>query len=487
MNLGGIVAYPVEQVRRFPAAVPLRSVQPTVHPEAMLARVPPHDRAAENAVLGSMLTHPAAARVAAEMLRPEHFYHGRVQILFEVLQQMYFAGMPIDEICVRSQLVRLGKLDEIGGADVLSVLIDETPNASNIEGYCRAVTEAAIQRDLIKAAGAILRGVYEPEGRDGRALLDLARVSVDQVRTIGALQSDACSVADLDAQFEAEISGARSDFGWPWPIMSSSGSMMPGSCMTICGPAGSGKSFFLFELIWRAFLNGWSASSMNLEKHSSFHLRRFLAQLTGKNGIMSDKWLRANLDEFRRLRAEYNNALNEIANHRIFQTPTLGQLPTVAYLLRWLREEMDRGVKILLLDPISNLHPSALGRLADEELLIAETNRLVGQFQSVVIFSTHPKTARSGFPMAPGTDNISGSQSFSRFVDSVFWLMPHANRTDLIVGEPDLSAAREYNRTIYWLKTKLTGDAAGTKRVAFKFNYGSLCYEEQGVLREENK
>ena len=139
-----------------------------------LDRIPPHDPEAEAFVLGSMMCESKAASIAIEELDAADFYVGHHIVLFGELKKIFARIENLDELIVRNELKRLGKLEEVGGGDELSRLVHETHSPANIEGYCRIVRENAIQRELIIASAKILQSVQSPEGRDSQYLVGMA-------------------------------------------------------------------------------------------------------------------------------------------------------------------------------------------------------------------------------------------------------------------------------------------------------------------------
>ena len=79
-----------------------------------LGKVPPHDTEAEQAVIGSMLTDKEAIINAIEVLKEEDFYREDNKIIYEAILNLYNRAEPIDIITVKSELVSLGKFEQIG-------------------------------------------------------------------------------------------------------------------------------------------------------------------------------------------------------------------------------------------------------------------------------------------------------------------------------------------------------------------------------------
>ena len=64
-------------------------------------RVPPHNLAAEESVLGALLlSREAIGAVSEQGLRPDEFYKPGHQHIFDAIRALYSSGAPVDTICL---------------------------------------------------------------------------------------------------------------------------------------------------------------------------------------------------------------------------------------------------------------------------------------------------------------------------------------------------------------------------------------------------
>ena len=143
-------------------------------------RVPPHNLAAEESLLGAMLLSRDAVSAASMVCTAEDFYkpaHGHV---FEAILNLHSQGEPADPVTVADELRRAGLLDAIGGPATLVSLQAGTPATSNAASYAKIVEEHALLRRLIGVAGEIAElGYALPE--DVEAAIDRAESMVFDV------------------------------------------------------------------------------------------------------------------------------------------------------------------------------------------------------------------------------------------------------------------------------------------------------------------
>ncbi len=214
------------------------------------SRVPPHDPAAEQAVLGGiLLDNSALDRVS---LAPEDFHERRHGLIFRTMQRMIAAGTPIDEVTLSDALKAHDELQEIGGATYLAELEDLTPSAANISSYARIVREKANARSLIALAGDIYQRAHE-----GEAVTPLLESLQHQVRE---LKANATSTSPLGASRSSvsQLTSAADLLALPdtaarWVV---DGFLGEGCLSLLAGKPGAGKTTLARDLALRTAQGG---------------------------------------------------------------------------------------------------------------------------------------------------------------------------------------------------------------------------------------
>ena len=140
-------------------------------------RMPPHDVAAEQCVLGGMLLSKDAISDVIEVIRPTDHYRPAHQLVHEAILDLYARGEPADPITVSNELTRRGELARIGGAPYLHTLMAAVPTAANAGYYARIVRERAILRRLVEAGTRIVQFGYAGDA-DADDLVDRAQAEV---------------------------------------------------------------------------------------------------------------------------------------------------------------------------------------------------------------------------------------------------------------------------------------------------------------------
>ena len=124
--------------------------------------MPPHDLAAERALLGAMLLTTAAIADAVELSAAADFYRPAHAHVFDAIEALYGAGEPVDTVTVAAELQRNGLLEKAGGAGALVEMQASTPVAGNADHYGRIVAGHARRRALVGVAGEIAELAYGP-------------------------------------------------------------------------------------------------------------------------------------------------------------------------------------------------------------------------------------------------------------------------------------------------------------------------------------
>ena len=137
------------------------------------SKVPPHNREAEQSVLGAMLFDERAVGQTVEKVREHHFYDDAHRLIFRTIVALYNESSPIDLISVSDRMRKGGDLESVGGATYLAQLLDMVPTVAHVDYYSRIILEKAWLRELLTAATEIVTDAYD-EGPDVEEVLDRA-------------------------------------------------------------------------------------------------------------------------------------------------------------------------------------------------------------------------------------------------------------------------------------------------------------------------
>lgn len=193
-------------------------------PDRMPDRMTPYDKAAEKAVLGSLLRDNGAVWDAANVLRPESFYTHAHQLLFGAITELVVKrGGVADAVTVADLLHGSKQIADIGGYGYFVELWESAPSAGNALHYAGIVKEFAIKRAIIHAGQDVSKNAYEP-GVSAQEALAFAEQSVlrigDQQSPVEAVPIEAAvreMLSDLERRMEHGV--ATDGVKTPWPTV----------------------------------------------------------------------------------------------------------------------------------------------------------------------------------------------------------------------------------------------------------------------------
>ncbi len=113
----------------------------------------PHNLDCEASVLGSVLLRNETLKLLAK-LEVDDFYDPRHKSVFGAMRNLEARGAPIDLITLEAELVKMGKLESLGGIAFLGELALRVPTTDNVVHYAAIVSEHSGARAAMLSAAA---------------------------------------------------------------------------------------------------------------------------------------------------------------------------------------------------------------------------------------------------------------------------------------------------------------------------------------------
>lgn len=170
-------------------------------PQELPDKLPPQNIEAEQSLLGCLMLDKNAIIKVADFVGPKDFYRGTHQEIYQVCQELFSKGEPIDLLTVVNRLKEKGLLEEIGGNSYLTELINTVPTASHILNYAKIVQRKRILRDLIDTGSEVAAFGYN-EAEDPEVLLDQAEKRIFSIAQKGLSQDFVLVKESLAEAFE---------------------------------------------------------------------------------------------------------------------------------------------------------------------------------------------------------------------------------------------------------------------------------------------
>ena len=235
-------------------------------------RLPPSNRDAERAVLGSMLRDNRTIDDVFEILTADDFYPDAHRKIFSAVFELHAEGKGADLVTVADRLKDHRLLEDLGGQayGYLAELWDAAPSTGNVVHYATAVKDASIRRALLRVAEGIERGAWSPTGPATDAVETAER-------EIFAIAESAIDGEDADApQVVAELfdfvdrcqkrdgtaNGVRTGFS---DLDRKLGGFQPGSLVLIAARPSVGKTALCTAIALRMLLDSLGVFFASLE------------------------------------------------------------------------------------------------------------------------------------------------------------------------------------------------------------------------------
>lgn len=143
-------------------------------------RVPPQNLDAERAVLGCMLLSESAITEVFETVKDEYFYSEAHRKIFLAIKKLSERNEKCDLITVTNQLAQEGILDDVGGVEYLSEIVELVPTAANVDEYIEIIRKKYLLRAIIENATNIISEAFsEPEEVD--SFLDKVEATIFEI------------------------------------------------------------------------------------------------------------------------------------------------------------------------------------------------------------------------------------------------------------------------------------------------------------------
>ena len=273
----------------------------------MANRVMPSNFEAEQSVLGACFLSKYALEKAAENLTPESFYNDRNAKIFKAMLSLIDDKKPIDITTITSELKKSNNLEQVGGVEYLTEVVNFVPTASNVEYYIETVEESAILRNLINTANDIAEEGYRTDETISE-ILDSSEKKIlnivknrksSEFRSIRDILNKAQSDLERLAENKNEITGLAT--GW-YDFDKLTTGLHPNELIIIAARPAMGKTAFALNLATHvAMTQEKSVAVFNLEMGAEQLATRILSSLGQIDGfklrtgsLLNNDWKRIN-------------------------------------------------------------------------------------------------------------------------------------------------------------------------------------------------
>lgn len=137
---------------------------------------------AENAVIGALMLDSRSFTEIESIVAIDDFYLEKNRILFETISNINRNRGVVDMITVMQELIRVGKLDDIGGAFAISELSTMVSSSNHIKYHAQIVKDKSIARRIITLTSLVQDKAFEQTG-DISETVEFLEKSITEVNT----------------------------------------------------------------------------------------------------------------------------------------------------------------------------------------------------------------------------------------------------------------------------------------------------------------
>jgi len=273
----------------------------------MVNKVMPNNLEAEESVLGACFLSKYALQKATENLLPESFYNEKNAKIFSSMLALQEEKTPIDLTTLTSYLKKKNELNEVGGVEYLTEVLNFVPTASNVDYYIQTVEETAILRKLIETANDIATEGYRND-ESINEILDSSEKKIlsivknrksSEFRSIKEVLAKTQSDLERLSEYKNEITGLAT--GW-YDLDKLTTGLHPNEFIIIAARPAMGKTAFALNLATHAAMTqNKSVAIFNLEMSAEQLAMRILSSLGQIEGfklrtgnLMNNDWKRIN-------------------------------------------------------------------------------------------------------------------------------------------------------------------------------------------------
>ncbi len=284
----------------------------------------PHNPEAEQAVIGSMFLERGALQKACETLTGESFYQNNNAKIFATIKEMADNKVPVDLTTVTTELKNKNILNEVGGVEYLTEILDNTVSAANVDQYIKSVEDASMLRKLIEVSTDITTMAYSSEKSVNETIDEAERKILSVVKnkrstefkTIKDVLVKTQQNLEFLSQSKGEVTGIAT--GW-YDIDKLTTGLHEGQLIIIAARPAMGKTAFAVNLATNVALNGKPVALFNLEMNAEQLANRMLSslgQVEGKKlatgNLLNDDWKRV------------NEAISQLSDAKLYMDDTPG-------------------------------------------------------------------------------------------------------------------------------------------------------------------
>lgn len=321
-------------------------------------RVPPHDIAAEQAVLGALMLAPESLAKISDWLTEQDFYRADHRLIYRAVSALIGRGSPVDTVTLMDWFEANGLAEMIGGTSYLIELDNATASAARIVAYAEIVSEKSRLRAAITAGTNLVESAWK-RGADaeqviGTATHELAQMHASKLR--GGLEPAKVGMKRMQAELMERYKRGPALLGqpWPWQALNRCTKGLRDGVLYIVGARPSmGKSIFGLQVALNNAMNGNNTAFFSVEMGADECMARAVACI----GEIPHEWVESPNDKD--MDADFYWSRLSAATQRIIEAPLLiDETPAITraqLMARARRAHMQKPLRLIVVDHMHDM------------------------------------------------------------------------------------------------------------------------------------
>lgn len=342
----------------------------------MKDRTLPNNIEAERALLGSVFMSSQALEKACEQLTKDVFYLDSHAKIFEVIKELYESKVPVDITSVTSALINHSWLNQIGGVEYLSEIVNSVATGANIEYYIDTVFKKYTLRNMIEVATNIVSDSFNNDV-DVNELLDNSEKNILNVSRNRKV-SDLKKIQDVLSKTQDDIEKLSKNKGIVTGVPSGlydfdnlTSGFQPNQLIIIAARPAVGKTALALNIASNA--SKWTNKSVvvfSLEMPAEQLVARMISSLGQINGRKLTSGKLEN-EDWRR----FNEAISQLADRNIYFDDSGGvTVPEIKAKCRRLSTQGD-GLGLIIIDYLQLISGTSRFGSSNRQQEVSEISR----------------------------------------------------------------------------------------------------------------
>jgi replicative DNA helicase len=161
--------------------------------DSEFGKVPPSNVDLEEVVIGALISESTAIDKVENILSPECFYKDHHSIIYMAIRDMHAKQIQIDMFTIKSELEKMGKIEEIGGMFYLTQLMHKVGSTAHIEQHAFIIFQSYLKREVIRISSDLQRKSFD-DSVDIEDLLSELNIAVEKLNDLSVGNTEENSI-----------------------------------------------------------------------------------------------------------------------------------------------------------------------------------------------------------------------------------------------------------------------------------------------------